>query len=46
MEKSKIKDKVKRRDFIDELEAMLAPSRVQRAKKQAEKELFRIRLSE
>ena len=41
-----MKDKVKRKDFIDELEAMLPPVRVQRAKKEAEKEIFRIRLSE
>jgi len=41
-----MKDKLKRKDFIDELEAMLPPVRVQRAKKEAEKEIFRIRLSE
>ena len=41
-----MKDKVKRKDFIDELEAMLPPVRVQRAKKEAEKEIFRIKLSE
>ena len=41
-----MKEKVKRKDFIDELEAMLPSARVQRAKKEAEKEIFRIRLSE
>ena len=41
-----MKDKVKRKDFINELEGMLPPARVQRAKKEAEKEIFRIRLSE
>jgi len=41
-----MKDKLKRKDFIDELESMLPPVRVQRAKKEAEKEIFRIRLSE
>jgi hypothetical protein len=46
MEKTEMKDKVKKKDFIDELEAMLPPARVQRAKKEAEKEIFRIRLSE
>ncbi len=41
-----MKTKVERKDFLDELEAMLPPVRVQRAKKEAEKEIFRIRLSE
>lgn len=41
-----MKDKVKRKDFINELEGMLPPARVQRARKKAEKEIFRIRLSE
>lgn len=41
-----MKDKAKRKDFMDELEAMLPSERVQRAKKEAEKEIFRIRLSE
>lgn len=41
-----MKDKAKRKDFMDELEAMLLSERVQRAKKEAEKEIFRIRLSE
>lgn len=44
MEKREMKDK--RKDFIDELESMLPPEKVQRAKKEAEKEIFRIRLSE
>jgi hypothetical protein len=46
MEKTIMKERVKRKDFLDELEAMLPPVRVQRAKKEAEKEIFRIRLSE
>jgi len=41
-----MKNKLKRKDFIDELETMLPPARVERAKKEAEKEIFRIRLSE
>ena len=41
-----MKTKVERKDFLDELEAKLPPVRVQRAKKEAEKEIFRIRLSE
>jgi hypothetical protein len=41
-----MKDKVKRKDFLDELETMLPPVRVERAKKEAEKEIFRIKLSE
>lgn len=41
-----MKDKVRRKDFIDELEAMLPPSRVQKAKKEAGEEIFRIKLSE
>ena len=41
-----MKTKVERKNFLDELEAMLPPVRVQRAKKEAEKEIFRIRLSE
>jgi len=45
MEKTEMKNKVKRKDFINELEAMLPPVRVKRAKKEAEKEIFRIRLS-
>jgi hypothetical protein len=46
MEKAEMKDKSKKKDFIDELETMLTPARVQRAKKEAEKEIFRIRLSD
>src|SRR5208283_3463898 len=46
MEETEMKDKVKRKDFIDELETMLPPARVQRARKEAEKEIFRIRLSD
>jgi hypothetical protein len=46
MEKTIMKNRTKRKDFIDELEAMLPPVRVQRAKKEAEKEILRIRLSE
>ncbi|MDI6794608.1 MAG: hypothetical protein QME81_17365 [bacterium] len=34
------------KDFIDELETMLSEERVERAKKEAEKEIFQIRLSE
>ncbi|MBF0467044.1 MAG: XRE family transcriptional regulator [Nitrospirae bacterium] len=41
-----MKDNVKRKDFIEELEAMFPPARVQRAKKEAEEEIFRIRLSD
>ena len=41
-----MKNKVKRKDFIDELEAMLPQAKVQRARKEAEKEIFRIRLSD
>jgi len=41
-----MKDKVKRKDFIDELESMLPPARVHRAKREAGKEIFRIRLSD
>src|SRR3990172_3042620 len=46
MEKTEMKDKAKRKDFMDELEAMLPSERVQRVKREAEKEIFRIRLSE
>jgi hypothetical protein len=46
MEKTIMKNRTKRKDFIDELEAMLPPVRVQRAKKEAEKEILQIRLSE
>ncbi len=41
-----MKVKAKRKDFTDELAAMLPSERVQRAKKEAEKEIFKIRLSE
>lgn len=38
--------KEKNRDFTDELAAMLPPKRAARAKRDAEKEIFQIRLSE
>jgi len=38
--------KAKNKDFITELEEMLPPERVARARKEAEKEIFQIRLSE
>lgn len=41
-----MKDKARKKDFIDELEAMLPASRVQKAKKEAGEEIFRIKLSE
>ena len=41
-----MKTSAKRKDFVDELEEMLPPARAQRAIKEAEKEIFRIRLSE
>jgi hypothetical protein len=41
-----MKTKKKKNDFIDELEAMLPPERVARARRKAEKEIFNIRLSE
>ncbi|HAM50543.1 MAG TPA: transcriptional regulator [Nitrospiraceae bacterium] len=41
-----MKDRARKRDFMDELEAMLPEKTVQRARKEAEKEIFRIRLSE
>ncbi len=37
--------KKKHKDFTGELSAMLSPERVERAKKEAEKEIFRIRLA-
>lgn len=37
---------MKTKDFIDELETMLPEERAKRAKKEAEKEIFQIRLSE
>lgn len=36
----------KNKDFTDELAAMLPPERIERAKRNAEKEIFQIRLSE
>jgi len=36
----------KKVDFIDELEKMLPPERVRRARKRAKKEIFEIKLSE
>ena len=39
-------EKKRKPDFIDELEAMLPPERVQRARRKAEKEIFQIKLSE
>ena len=41
-----MKEKSRKKDFIDEMEAMLPAERARRAKKEAEKEIFRIRLSE
>lgn len=41
-----MKEKSRRKDFVDEMEAMLPPERASRAKKEAETEIFRIRLSE
>ena len=41
-----MKKQAAKKDFIDEIEAMLSLERVQRAKKKAENEIFRIRLSE
>ncbi len=41
-----MKERARKKDFMDELEAMLPPERIQRAKKEAEQEIFRIRLSE
>lgn len=36
----------KKEDFIDELTAMIPPERAERAKREAEEEIFQIRLSE
>ena len=36
----------KKEDFLDELSSMIPPERAERAKKEAEKEIFQIRLSE
>ncbi|MBI4691712.1 MAG: XRE family transcriptional regulator [Nitrospirae bacterium] len=41
-----MKTKRIQKSVIDELSAMLSPERMQRAKKEAEKEIFKIRLSE
>ena len=41
-----MKKQAAKKDFIDEIEAMLSLERVQRAKKKAENEIFRIRFSE
>lgn len=41
-----MKKQAAKKDFIDEIEAMLPLERVQRAKKKADKEIFRIKLSE
>ena len=35
-----------KKDFLDELSSQLSPDRVKKAKKEAEKEIFKIRLSE
>jgi hypothetical protein len=39
-------EKKRKPDFIDELEAMLPPERVRRARRMADKEIFEIKLSE
>ncbi len=39
-------EKKRKPDFIDELETMLSPDRVERAHKRAEKEIFEIKLSD
>ena len=41
-----MKAQIKKEDFIDELASVMPPERVERAKREAEKEIFRIRLSE
>ncbi len=41
-----MKEKVSKRDFLDELSNTLSPERVERAKTNADKEIFKIRLSE
>jgi hypothetical protein len=41
-----LKTKKKKHDYIDELEKMLPPERVERARRKAEKEIFNIRLAE
>jgi hypothetical protein len=44
--KVRVKKINKKGDFIDELVSMIPPERAERAKKEAEKEIFQIRLSE
>jgi hypothetical protein len=44
--KTRAKKINKKEDFIDELNAMIPPERAERAKKEAEKEIFQIRLSQ
>ncbi|MCX5810309.1 MAG: XRE family transcriptional regulator [Proteobacteria bacterium] len=45
--KTKVKARTnKKEDFIDELASMMSPERAERAKSEAEKEIFHIRLSE
>jgi hypothetical protein len=44
--KTQTKKNMSKEDFIDELASMMPPERVERAKKEAEKEIFQIRLSE
>ena len=41
-----MKTKRKKNDFVDELEAMLPKERAERAKSEAKKEIFKIKLSE
>lgn len=41
-----MKTKKRKNDFVDELESMLSSDRVERARKNAEKEIFNIRLAE
>jgi hypothetical protein len=44
--KARAKKVNKKDDFIDELASMIPPERSERAKKEAEKEIFQIRLAE
>ena len=44
--KAREQQKNERKDFTDELASMLPPERVKRAKREAEKEIFQIRLAE
>jgi hypothetical protein len=41
-----MKEKNSRKDFLDELSLLLPPERIERAKINADKEIFKIRLSE